>query len=110
MLPLRSLDIQIALEGCERVEEFRRKHRIGLLTLLFTDMVGSTRLKQVLGDAEGFDLIRKHHALVRSILSEFPEGEEIGTAGDSFFRFFGKFSGPEVKRWLSRQDEHRLWY
>jgi hypothetical protein len=24
--------------------------------------------------------------------------------------FFGKFSGPEVKRWLSRQDEHRLWY
>lgn len=88
--PPSTLDLQIALEGCERVEEFRRKHRIGLLTLLFTDMVGSTRLKQALGDAEGFDLIREHHALVRKILASFPEGEEIGTAGDSFFLVFAK--------------------
>ncbi len=34
----------------ERVDAFRRKHRIALLTMLFTDLVGSTKLKQILGD------------------------------------------------------------
>jgi class 3 adenylate cyclase len=84
------MDLQLALDQCERVEEFRRKHRIGLLTLLFTDMVGSTRLKQTLGDTGGFDRIQEHHALVREILARFPEGEEIGTSGDSFFIVFAK--------------------
>ena len=84
------MDLQIALDQCERVEEFRRKHRIGLLTLLFTDMVGSTRLKQALGDTDGFDRIQEHHALVRETLAGFPDGEEIGTAGDSFFLVFAK--------------------
>jgi class 3 adenylate cyclase len=84
------MDLQIALEHRDRVEEFRRKHRIGLLTLLFTDMVGSTQLKQTLGDAGGFAQIREHHAAVREILSGFPEGEEIGTSGDSFFIVFAK--------------------
>ncbi|MES2657566.1 MAG: adenylate/guanylate cyclase domain-containing protein [Verrucomicrobiota bacterium] len=84
------MDLQLALDQCERVEEFRRKHRIGLLTLLFTDMVGSTRLKQALGDTDGFDRIQEHHALVRETLAGFPEGEEIGTAGDSFFVVFAK--------------------
>jgi class 3 adenylate cyclase len=84
------MDLQIALDQCERVEEFRRKHRIGLLTLLFTDMVGSTRLKQSLGDTDGYDRIQEHHGLVREILAGFPEGEEIGTAGDSFFLVFAK--------------------
>lgn len=84
------MDLQIALDQCDRVEEFRRKHRIGLLTLLFTDMVGSTQLKQALGDTDGFDRIQEHHALVRETLAGFPEGEEIGTAGDSFFLVFAK--------------------
>lgn len=84
------MDSQIAIERRERVEEFRRKHRIGLLTLVFTDMVGSTRLKQSMGDTAGFERIQQHHDLVRGILAGFPEGEEIGTAGDSFFLVFAK--------------------
>ena len=84
------MDLQVALEQRAKVEEFQRKHRIGLLTLLFTDLVGSTKLKQELGDREAVALIQQHHALVREILSRFPEGEEIGTAGDSFFIVFAK--------------------
>ena len=84
------MDLKIAIEQRDRVEDFRRRHRIGLLTLLFTDMVGSTQLKQTLGDAEAFARIQEHHAAVREILAGFPEGEEIGTAGDSFFIVFAK--------------------
>src|SRR5207249_4561150 len=80
----------IAPDPRVRVEEFRRKHRIGLVTLLFTDIVGSTKLKQVMGDHEAVALIKGHHALARETLAVFKEGEEIETAGDSFFVIFSK--------------------
>lgn len=73
-----------------RVQEFLRKHRIGLLTLLFTDIVGSTKLKQSLGDAEAVMHIKQHHEVVRGLLKEFPDAEEISTAGDSFFVVFAR--------------------
>ena len=44
-----------------RVAEFQRKHRVGLVTLLFTDIVGSTKLKQELGDHDAVMLIHQHH-------------------------------------------------
>jgi WD40 repeat protein/class 3 adenylate cyclase/tRNA A-37 threonylcarbamoyl transferase component Bud32 len=74
----------------DRVEAFRRKHRTGLLTLVFTDIIGSTKLKQSLGDRAAVALIQEHHEAVREILTRFNEGEEIATAGDSFFIVFTK--------------------
>src|SRR3990172_8633934 len=73
-----------------RVEEFRRKHRTGLVTLLFTDLVGSTELKQRVGDAEGVALMQAHAQLVRDVIRPFAEAEEISTTGDSFFCAFVK--------------------
>lgn len=58
--------------------------------MLFTDIVGSTRLKQELGDVDAMDLIQEHHDTVRRILAGFAEAEEIGTAGDEFFIVFSK--------------------
>ena len=51
-------------------------------------MVGSTALKQQLGDQGGAALFRKHHQLVRELLARFPTGQEIETAGDSFLIVF----------------------
>src|SRR5512136_22912 len=62
----------------------------GVVTLLFTDVVGSTAIKQSLGDNTGVALVQEHHALLRKILKQFPEGQEISTAGDSFFLVFTK--------------------
>jgi len=56
-----------------------------LVALLFTDMVGSTQLKQELGDAQALRFIQTHHARLRQALAQFPSGTEISTAGDSFF-------------------------
>jgi class 3 adenylate cyclase len=64
------------------------KPRTGLVTLLFTDMVGSTALKQQLSDQGGAALFRNHHQLVRDLLGRFPTGQEIETAGDSFLIVF----------------------
>jgi len=81
---------QVAIERRAKVEEFQRKHRVGLLTLVFTDVVDSAKLKQALGDREGVAVIQRHHATIREVLSQFSEGEEIETAGDSFFLVFTK--------------------
>ena len=61
-----------------------------LTTLLFTDIVGSSRLATELGDRAWRDLLARHHASVRRELSHF-RGQERDTAGDGFF---ATFDGP----------------
>ena len=65
-----------------------RRHRTGLVTVLFTDMVGSTALKQRLGDRASSAFFDQHHEIVRQTLALFASGLEIETAGDSFLITF----------------------
>jgi class 3 adenylate cyclase len=71
------LDVAFSLtnEHRARMEEFRRRQRSGILVLLFTDMVGSTKLKQDLGDQQAVPIIRQHHAIIRQLLTGFPDGQ-----------------------------------
>ena len=46
-----------------------------LAAIVFTDIVGSTKLKNELGDHEAVALIRRHHGFVREALAGFKEGE-----------------------------------
>jgi class 3 adenylate cyclase len=55
----------------------------GTVTLLFTDMEGSTRLLQELGDGY-VQLLEDHHRLLRQAFSE-TDGHEVDTQGDAFF-------------------------
>src|SRR6476660_7752379 len=58
-----------------------------LTTVLFTDIVDSTRLATELGDRGWHDLLEQHHELFRRELRRFA-GREIDTAGDGFFAAF----------------------
>jgi predicted ATPase/class 3 adenylate cyclase len=58
----------------------------GTVTLLFTDIEGSTQLLKRLGDAYG-ELLEKHAVLVRSAIAKH-RGVELSTEGDSFFVVF----------------------
>jgi class 3 adenylate cyclase/alpha-beta hydrolase superfamily lysophospholipase len=58
-----------------------------LVTILFTDIVGSTELTAQLGDAGWKELLQRHHAAVRRELALF-RGRELDTAGDGFFAVF----------------------
>jgi len=80
--------IVLTEEHRKRIEEFRARHKTGVLTLVFTDMVGSTELKRLLGDAHGTAMIEQQQNVVRETLKPFEEAEEISTAGDSFFITF----------------------
>jgi len=58
-----------------------------LVTLLFTDLVGSTRLAATLGDRRWTMLLKAHHARVRDLLDRW-DGTEVDDAGDGFFATF----------------------
>ena len=58
----------------------------GTVTFLFTDIEGSTRLVQDLGDAYP-PLLEQHHDIVRSAV-EANDGLVVSTEGDSFFAVF----------------------
>jgi len=102
------MDLELALQHRAQVEEFRRKHRTGLLALVFTDIVGSTALKQGLGEREVASLFQDYRRLVRRQRTEFSESEEIETAGDSFLLVFATPS-EAVEFALIVQTELETW-
>ncbi|MEP6680927.1 MAG: adenylate/guanylate cyclase domain-containing protein [Chloroflexota bacterium] len=58
-----------------------------LATVLFTDIVGSTRRAAEIGDSAWADLLTAHHVIVRGQIARFG-GTEVGTAGDGFLATF----------------------
>ncbi|MGH2724934.1 MAG: adenylate/guanylate cyclase domain-containing protein [Actinomycetota bacterium] len=79
----------------------------GTVTFLFSDIEGSTKLLQRLGDAYS-DLLDAHGAVVRAALAQ-TDGREVGTEGDSFFLAFPAPADAvrvavEVQRRLAGED------
>jgi len=80
----------------DEIEEFLTGMRRGvevdrvLATVMFTDIVDSTRRASDLGDRRWRDLLNDHHALVREEIARH-RGREIDTAGDGFL---ASFDGP----------------
>jgi len=81
---------------CDEVQAFLTGTRSGpepdrvLTTVLFTDIVDSTKRAAEIGDRAWKELLRQHHFAVRQQL-ERHRGREIDTAGDSFL---ASFDGP----------------
>ncbi len=63
------------------------KPQAGLVTILFTDMEGSTSLTQRLGDAGAQELLRTHNSIVREALKAH-DGAEIKHTGDGIMASF----------------------
>jgi class 3 adenylate cyclase len=61
-----------------------------LATVLFTDIVDSTRLAAEMGDRRWRELLEEHQSVVRSHLARFG-GREVKTTGDGFL---ATFDGP----------------
>jgi class 3 adenylate cyclase len=60
----------------------------GTVTFLFTDIEGSTRLLQELGDGYA-EVLAEHHRGLREVWRRY-EGVEVDTTGDAFFVAFGR--------------------
>jgi class 3 adenylate cyclase len=71
--------------GTEVSKGSRRVRR----TFVFTDVVDSTRLLELVGDDRWEDLSRWHDETVRSLIAQHG-GEEVKTIGDGFFVAFAR--------------------
>ena len=77
----------------DEIEEFLTGRRGGtgervLATVLFTDIVDSTRQAAALGDRAWRARLENHDAIVRQELRRYG-GREVNTTGDGFFAAFG---------------------
>jgi len=63
-----------------------------LVTILFTDVEGSTALTQRLGDAKAQEVLRTHNRIVRDALKAH-SGSEVKTMGDGFMASFSSATG-----------------
>jgi class 3 adenylate cyclase len=62
----------------------------GVVTLVFTDVEGSTRLLHELGDGYG-EALHEHRRRLRAAFADH-EGVEVDTQGDAFFVAVGRAS------------------
>jgi len=79
------------------------------LTILFTDMEGSTALTQRLGDAQAQEVLRTHNAVVRDALKAH-SGSEIKHTGDGIMASFASASRAlecaiEIQRAFAQHNE-----
>lgn len=68
-----------------------KEESTGPITVMFTDMVGSTALTQTRGDAVAQEVVRAHNRIVRDALSQF-NGREIKHTGDGIMASFDSTS------------------
>jgi class 3 adenylate cyclase len=89
---LRDVALPFLLEGLESKDSTKARAALGgMLTVLFTDMEGSTALTQRLGDEKAQELLRTHNDLVREALKS-QGGSEIKHTGDGIMASFSTAS------------------
>src|SRR4030095_7553058 len=59
----------------------------GVVTIVFTDVEGSTELVRDLGDEQAHGILRRHDELLREVLLQH-DGLEVERAGDGFMLAF----------------------
>jgi class 3 adenylate cyclase len=79
---------ELGIESTENEKTAEQRDRL-LLTILFTDIVGSTERAANLGDQLWQELLERHHLIIREELTRF-SGVEIDNAGDGFFAAFDR--------------------
>lgn len=81
------LDLAAADAAIQAVTDRRAAPSQARKTLMFTDIVGSTTLAELLGDAAWEQLLRWHDETLRAIVGR-AGGEVVNSTGDGFFVVF----------------------
>ncbi|CAA7625593.1 adenylate/guanylate cyclase domain-containing protein [Magnetospirillum sp. UT-4] len=70
----------------------KNEKKAQLMTVLFTDMVGSTDMTQDRGDAAAQEIVRRHNLIVRAALQKYG-GTEVKHTGDGIMASFYSAGG-----------------
>lgn len=81
--------LDTALEEWNKPKQKEEQPRV--ITVLFTDIAGSTAMTQALGDAGAQEVVRAHNRVVREALTQF-RGREVKHTGDGIMASFEQAS------------------
>jgi WD40 repeat protein/class 3 adenylate cyclase len=95
------------LKGAKVARRLTPAQPSGTVTFLFTDIEGSTRLLDKLGDKYALSLV-EHHKILRAAIQKW-NGREMDTQGDAFFVTFARALdavqfAADAQRILARHD------
>ncbi len=83
----------------------QKEEHAGPVTVLFTDIAGSTAMTQALGDAGAQEVVRAHNRIVREALTDCM-GKEVKHTGDGIMASFNKTTdGIDASIQMQRQCE-----
>ena len=79
--------VRLAPVAHTEITSFCESHKTRVLTILLSDLEGSTRMQSELGNARSMELVSLHRRIFREVLGGH-DGQEISTEGDSFLAVF----------------------
>ncbi len=82
-----SIETVVTSVASERPDLAAHASPDGTVTILFSDIVGSTRLNEQLGDAKWMEVLHEHNEVFRRLLTQH-KGYEVKTIGDAFMLAF----------------------
>lgn len=102
---------KLSSEEVSRIEEFRKAKETGVLSIMFTDIVGSTHANEILGERAYSKLRHIHNDLFIKIVTRDKAGYIIKEIGDSFLCVFSEPStavarAVEFQRALKANQEY----
>lgn len=71
----------------EQVISERERVKVRAITIMFTDITGSTRMYETLGDAKAYNIVRDHFEIFFKSIEKF-DGKVIKTIGDAVMASF----------------------
>lgn len=81
---------QITAGEITTIEEFRKARNTSVLTIMFTDIKGYTRLTEERGDAYAQELRKEHDAILTSTIQEGGAGMVVKYIGDAVMAVFSE--------------------
>ncbi|MDM8516331.1 adenylate/guanylate cyclase domain-containing protein [Desulfobacterales bacterium HSG16] len=98
--------------GGSKDSEHRKnsEHQVSKLTVMFTDIKGSTSFFEMYGDVEGINMIQRHNELLFPVIEE-KKGNIIKTIGDAIMASFNKpveslRAAVQMQRILSEENKN----
>lgn len=96
--------VSLTAGDIQAIDQFRRQKSTAVLTILFTDIKGFTRMTEERGEAYSNDIRRKHDGLVVPVIERDGGGRVIKHIGDSVMAVFSEPS-TAVSRALEVQEK-----
>ncbi len=75
----------------------------GVVVVMFTDLVGSTKMTQELGDIGAQQVVRTHNAIVRNALAAY-HGREVKHTGDGIMAVFSNAANAVASTMVIQQE------